>query len=301
MFINIINYGDLMIYNSSLRRFVIGTLFLFVGVLLYKYPDNLVYSDDIEDSYVKEVYLGDKNNYVSLVNVSCSNNKDKVMEVFECISNGNLPNGFVSYVPDGTKLISYSIDGSLLKLNFSKEFYNVSLENEVKLIEMLVYSFTSIDGIDEIMLFVDGKLLNYLPNSNNVLPTILDRDYGINKVIDIDSISNTVSFNVYYLGKEDEYYYIPITYVMNNDNDVIEMIVRKLKNNGINSSLLTHLTSNVDVVSYDINDGNMDVLFNKELESIMKDSLLEEEIKYMLVMSFSDSFDIDVSNIKINF
>ncbi|MGN0966805.1 MAG: GerMN domain-containing protein [Candidatus Coprovivens sp.] len=301
MFINIINYGDLMIYNSSLRRFVIGTLFLFVGVLLYKYPDNLVYSEDIEDSYVKEVYLGDKNNYVSLVNVSCSNNKDKVKEVFECISNGKLHSSFVSYIPDGTKLISYSIDGSLLKLNFSKEFYNVSLENEVKLIEMLVYSFTSIDGVDEIMLFVDGKLLNYLPNSNNVLPTILDRDYGINKVIDIDSISNTVSFNVYYLGKEDEYYYIPITYVMNNDNDVVEMIVRKLKNNGINSSLLTHLTSNVDVVSYDINGGNMDVLFNKELESIMKDSLLEEEIKYMLVMSFADSFDIDVSNIEIYF
>ena len=301
MFINIINYGDLMIYNSSLRRFVIGTLFLFVGILLYKYPDNLVYSEDIEDSYVKEVYLGDKNNYVSLVNVSCSNNKDKVKEVFECISNGKFPSSFVSYIPDGTKLISYSIDGSLLKLNFSKEFYNVSLENEVKLIEMLVYSFTSIDGVDEIMLFVDGKLLNYLPNSNNVLPTILDRDYGINKVIDIDSISNTVSFNVYYLGKEDEYYYIPITYVMNNDNDVVEMIVRKLKNNGINSSLLTHLTSNVDVVSYDINGGNMDVLFNKELESIMKDSLLEEEIKYMLVMSFADSFDIDVSNIEIYF
>ena len=301
MFINIINYGDLMIYNSSLRRFVIGTLFLFVGVLLYKYPDNLVYRDDIKDSYVKEIYLGDKNNYVSLINVSCGNNKDKVMEVFECISSGKLPSGFVSYVPNGTKLISYGVDGSLLKLNFSKEFYNVSIENEVKLIEMLVYSFTSIDGIDEIMLFVDGKLLNYLPNSNNVLPTILDRDYGINKVIDIDSISNTVSFNVYYLGKEDEYYYIPITYVMNNDNDVIEMIIRKLKNNGINSSLLTHLTSNVDVVSYDINDGNMDVLFNKELESIMKDSLLEEEIKYMLVMSFSDSFDIDVSNIEINF
>lgn len=301
MFINIINYGDLMIYNSSLRRFVIGTLFLFVGVLLYKYPDNLVYSDDSNDGYVKGVYLGDKNDYVSLVNVSCSNNKDKVMEVFECISNGKLPNSFVSYVPDGTKLISYSVDGSLLKLNFSKEFYNVSLDNEVKLIEMLVYSFTSIEGIDGLMLFVDGKLLNYLPNSNNVLPTILNRDYGINKVIDIDSISNTVSFNVYYLGKEDEYYYIPITYVMNNDNDVIEMIVRKLKNNGINSSLLTHLTSNVDVVSYNINDGNMDVLFNKELESIMEDSLLEEEIKYMLVMSFSDSFDIDVSNIKINF
>lgn len=301
MFINIINYGDLMIYNSSLRRFVIGTLFLFVGVLLYKYPDNLVYSDDIEDSYVKEVYLGDRNNYVSLVNVSCSNNKDKVMEVFECISNDKLPSGFVSYIPGGTKLISYSVDGSLLKLNFSKEFYNVSLDNEVKLIEMLVYSFTSIEGIDGLMLFVDGKLLNHLPNSNNVLPTILNRDYGINKIIDIDSISNTVSFNVYYLGKEDEYYYIPITYVMNNDNDVIEMIVRKLKNNGINSSLLTHLTSNVDVVSYNINDGNMDVLFNKELESIMEDSLLEEEIKYMLVMSFSDSFDIDVSNIKINF
>ena len=301
MFINIIYYGDLMIYNSSLRRFAIATLFLFVGVLLYKYPDNLVHSSNMKNDYSKEVYLGDRNNYVSLVNVSCNSNQDKVREVFDCISSNNLPNGFVSYIPKGTKLISYSIDDKLLKLNFSKEFFNVSLDDEVKLIEMVVYSFTSINGIDELMLFVDGKLLNTLPNSNNILPTILDRNYGINKVIDIDSISNTVSFNVYYLGKGDEYYYIPVTYVMNGSDNVVEMIVRKLKNNNINSSLLTHLTSNVDVVSYDINEDNMDILFNKELESIMNDSILEEEIKYMLVMSFADSFDIDISNVRINF
>ena len=301
MFINIIKYGDVMIFNSSLRRFAVGTLFLLVVVLLYKFPDNLVYSNNVSEDNGKEVYLGDRNNYVSLVNVSCDSNKDKVKEMFGCLSNGNLPNGFVSYIPSGTELISYSIEDNLIKLNFSKEFNDVSIENEVKLVEMLVYSFTNIDGINNVMLFVEDKLLIELPNSKVKLPTILDRSYGINKVIDIDSISNTVSFNVYYLGKEDKYYYIPITYVMNEDDNVIEMIVRKLKNNGINSSLLSHLTSNVDVVSYDINDNGMDILFNKELENIMKDSILEEEIKYMLVMSFADSLDIDISNIKINF
>lgn len=301
MFINIINYGDVMIFNSSLRRFVVGSLFLLVVVLLYKFPDNLVCRDNDDNGSGKEVYLGDKNNYVSLVSVSCDSNKDKVKEMFDCLSNGNLPNGFVSYIPLGTKLISYSIDDSLIKLNFSKEFYDVSLDDEVKLIEMLIYSFTNIDGVSNVMIFVEDELLKELPNSKIKLPTTLDRSYGINKVIDIDSISNTVSFNVYYLGKEDGYYYIPITYVMNEDDDVIEMIVRKLKNNGINSSLLSHLTSNVDVVSYDINENGMDILFNKELENIMEDSILEEEIKYMLVMSISDSFGIDISDIKINF
>lgn len=289
-----------MIWNSSLRRFVIGTLFLLVGILFYKYPDNLRYEDNDDNGYGQYVYLGDRNNYVSMVNVNCNNIDDEVMEVFECLSS-NLPNGFVSYVPKGTKLISYSIDNDLLKLNFSKEFNNVSIENENKLIEMIVYSFTNIDGIDKVMIFIEDKLLDKLPNSNKLLPTVLSRDYGINKVVELDSISNSVSFNVYYLGKEDEYYYVPVTYVVNNDSDVVEMIVRKLKNNNINSSLLTHLTSNVDVVSYNINEDNMDILFNNELNNIMEDSLLEEEIKYVLVMSFSDSFDIDVSNIKINF
>lgn len=302
MFVNIIKYGDIVIYNNSLRRFAIGTLFLIVAIMLYKFPDNLTnVSDESNNDFVK-VYLGDKNNFVSLVNVECNDNIDKIKEVFECINNQEVPEGFFTYIPEGVKLINYTLDNNLLKLNFSKEFLNVELENENKLIEMIIYSFTNIKGIDKIMIFVENELLTRLPESKKKLPIILDRDYGINKVVDIDSLSNNVSFNVYYLGKNDnKYYYIPVTYVINNNDDVVEMIVRKLKSTGINSSLLTRLTSNVEIVGYNFNDGKMDILFNSELENIMKDSMLEEEINYMLVMSFADSLNINEENIAINF
>ena len=288
-----------MIKNNALRRFVISTLFLLVGILLYKYPENLVYKDDTDEEL--NVYLIDRNNYVAMVKVGCDSNGDYVRDVFNCLITDILPDGFDSYIPVGTKLLDYSIDGDLLKLNFSKEFNDVKKGNEEKLIEMIIYSFTNIDGINKIMIFVEGELLDNLPNNNKKLPIELDRSYGINKVIEINTISNSVSFNVYYLGKEDDYYYIPVTYVVNGNDDVVQMMIRKLKNNGINSSLLTHLTSNVDVLDYKVNDDSMDILFNKELENIMSDGILDEEVKYMLVMSLSDTFGIDGSNIEINY
>ena len=36
---------------------------------------------------------------------------------------------------------------------------------------------------DEIVCYVDGKKLEYLPNSRKKLPTLLDKEYGINNVI----------------------------------------------------------------------------------------------------------------------
>lgn len=71
------------------------------------------------------------------------------------IGNDNLPDGFSGVLPENTKLLSYSLDGDLLKVNFSKELLNVSIDMEEDMIESLVYSLTLLENVDKVMIFVE--------------------------------------------------------------------------------------------------------------------------------------------------
>ena len=46
-------------------------------------------------------------------------------------------------IPLGTKVYDVSLSDGILKINFSKEFYNVSERLEEKVVEALVYSLTN--------------------------------------------------------------------------------------------------------------------------------------------------------------
>ena len=77
------------------------------------------------------------------------------------------------------------------------------------MIEAIVYSLISIDGIDKVIIQVEGEVLTKLPNSNKNIPTILDKNFGINKVYDINTIKDTSQVTTYYLSKNNnDYYYI---------------------------------------------------------------------------------------------
>lgn len=283
-----------MLKNSTYRRIAITSLFLLVSLILYNYPEYEISGFREENIRYKQIYLGDKNNYVSLVKTSCVNEKNDVLSIYNTLVNDEcIPDGFKSYVPESTRIIDYSIKNGLLKINFSKEFLNVKKDDERKLIEMLVYSFTTIEDVKNVMIFVDGKLLDKLPNSLERVPVILDRSYGINKIVDITSFKEIENINVYYLNKDTEYYYVPVTYVVNSNDDVVNMVIKKLKSNSLGSSLLTHLTNDVEVVDYDVEEEKLSILFNKELNKILFDGELNEEVKYALVNSFVDTLGVE--------
>lgn len=290
-----------MLKVSFFRRIAISSLFLLLALILYSFPKELKFIDD-ENDFKHKVYLVDDNEYVSLVNTSCDVKDDSVRGIFELLTNSScFPYGFSSYIPSETKLLDYSIDDSLLKLNFSKELFNVKKGYEEKVLEMLVYSFTTLDNVDKVMIFIEGELLKYLPNTNTLLPTTLDRSFGINKVIDITTLNDSVNFNVYYLSKsENGYYHVPVTYIVNNDGDVADMIIKRLKSNNISSSLLSHINYNVEMISYNIDDEIMGITFDNDLKNILFDGELSESIEYALVASFKDSFGVKDVNILFN-
>jgi spore germination protein GerM len=286
----------IVLKNSFFRRFAVSSLLLLLSFVLYNFPEEMKVSE--EDKMDKHrSFLVDDNEYVSLVELNCNVSHDEVLGTFELlISTECFPYGFSSYLPSSTKLLDYSIDVDLLKLNFSKDILSVKVGYEEKMLEMIIYSFTNIDGIDKVMLFVEGELLHMMPNSNKVLDSVLDRRFGINKVYDIQTLNDNISFNVYYLGKSNDYYYVPVTYVVSESDDVVEMIIKRLKSNTISSSLLTHINSNVEMISYELDDEKIEVL----LENVMYDGYLNETIEYALVSSFKDTFNIEKVDILFN-
>lgn len=292
-----------MIKLFTFRKIAISTLLLLVAFLLYNYPEELNEDVTIKDNTMINIYLVDFNGYVAMTKVASSLNfEDALYTIIDSltIGNDNLPDGFSGVLPENTKLLSYSLDGDLLKVNFSKELLNVSIDTEEDMIESLVYSLTLLENVDKVMIFVEGDKLNELPNSHRRLDLYLDRNYGINKIVDISTLNSTKMVTVYYLDNSDSYY-IPVSYVVNDTQDKIQIIVNSLKTNKFNSSnLSSHLDYQVELMNYEATEEEFLLNFNDSLLDSIYDGELKEEVKYALFYSIYDTFGIESVVFEVN-
>ena len=169
------------------------------------------------------------------------------------------------------------------------------------MIEAIIYSLTTIKDINKIMIFVDNNHLDELPNSHKKLDLYLDRSYGINKIYDITTFNNTKVVTVYHLNKNNDYYYIPITYVVNSEEDKVEIIINNLKSNKLNSSnLLSHLNYQVELMNFEKNENEILLNFNDVLFESIYNGKLKEEVKYAIAYSIYDTIGISNITFEIN-
>lgn len=291
-----------MLKRKALRKIFISLSCILLIGILYLFPDK---NEPIKTNITKNnntniIYLVDNNNYVSRVSTILTSTKleDKIKEIINILtigSNNYIREGFTKVIPKNTKLISISIENNLVKLNFSKELLNVSLENEEKMIESIVYSITSLDNIKYVSLYVEGNILNKLPKSNKNMNTILDRGIGVNKEFNITNVNNISKTTIYYMSKyNDYYYYVPVTKIDNNDKNKIEIIIKELTGNKLlNTNLISYLNSNTELLSYNETDKTLLLNFNEGiLEDINTNNILEE-VSYSINLSIKDNYNVD--------
>lgn len=307
-----------MLKKSSLRKIGIGVFCLLILLILYIFPKNNANNYIAKTSYKVSnttdiVYLIDSNGLVSRINISLTstNINDKVLEILEYLTvdgkyKNLLPNGFKAPIPAGTKVLSSAIEDKCLKINFSNKLLEVDVKDEIKMIESLIYSLTSIDGIDSILIFVEDSLLTNLPSSNEMLPNPLDRRYGINKKYDINNIKGTTKTTLFYLSKNgDFYYYIPVTKISNDKNEKIEIIIKELTSSPIHeTNLMSYLNSEAMLKNYEFVDKSLNLDFNNQILSDITNKSLLEEVTYAINLSIKNNYEIDsvsyvVDDIKI--
>ncbi len=297
-----------MIKKSATKRIIIASIALLILLITYMFPatngsNNINQSLSYIEPNKTTIYLVDNSNMVARVKTITKENKDTIKKAREIInaliinsqSSKYNPSGFKAIIPEGTKILSISLSENILKINFNEKFLNIDKNNEEKMLEALIYSLTEISDIKGIMIFVNNNILEELPNSKTKLPDVLDRKYGINKIYEIDDIKNTSATTIYYLSEfENTKYYTPVTFINNDSEDKIEVIIEKLKSSPINqTNLMSYLASNAELLDYEINENTVSLTFNNYIFEEFSNKDILEEVKYTIGLSIKDNYAVD--------
>lgn len=296
-----------MLKKISIRKIILSSLALFAMFLIYIIPANenslnikeeLEYvNTDIESS---PIFLMDQNSYVALTSVAVNdtNIENKARQLIKILTIGGMdskiPSGFSAIIPPNTEVLSLSYENGIIKVDFSKDLLNISEKLEEKMVEAIVYTLTSIDKVDGVIIYVEGDILTKLPKTKINLPSTLDKTFGINKEFDLTSTKDITDVTIYYINQiSDNYYYVPVTKYVNDDRDKASIIIDELSANfNPNKNLMSFLNDGTKLVSSEVRDGNMYLNFNEDIlnSSISED--ISKETLDMITLSIGANYEV---------
>ena len=272
--------------SSLQRKVIISFLSLIVLLIIYLIPVDNNYEE-------KSNYIDVKKNSVYLLNndllvqteviANKDNLEDKILEIIDTLTiNGSKKNYISEYftpvIPENTKVLNLDLKDKLLKINFSQEFSSANIST----IEALVYSLTELEEVENIMLFIEGVKIDKI--EDKIIPNVLNRDFGINKVYDITTLNNVYKATMYYyVNINDNFNVVPVTLFTNDNVNKVEIIVEKLKSAPIyQSNLMSFLADNAKLLDYEIEENKIRLEFENALLDNFFESELLEEVKYAI-------------------
>lgn len=296
-----------MLKKISIRKIILSSLALFAMLLIYIIPANEQQLDIKEElEYVNTevesspIFLMDQNSYIALTSVAVNDTsiENKAKQLIKVLTIGGMdskiPSGFSAIIPPDTEVLSLNYEKGLIKVDFSKDLLNVSEKLEEKMVEAIVYTLTSIENVDKVIIYIEGDILTKLPKTKINLPSTLDRSFGINKEFDLTSTKDITDVTIYYINQiSDNYYYVPVTKYINDSRDKADIIIDELSSNfDFNKNLMSFLNEGTKLVSSEIKDGQMQLNFNEDiLNSSVSEDIAKETLD-MLSLSIGANYDV---------
>jgi len=295
-----------MLKKIMKKKFLISFTAVFILLIIYlvsnepvQFTQELSYVDN--DISVSNIYLMDSYQFISLTTVGVVEDKveAKAREIIDILiqdgpGENKIPNGFKSIINPDTTLNSLSFENGILKLDFSSNLFDIKEEYEIKVLESLIFSLTSIKDVTGIEIKIDGKLLTELPKSKLKLPKILDKSFGINKDYNVSSLDNVSKVTIYYINKyNDNYYYVPVTKYINNQEEKVNLIIDELRdNNYYLTGLMSFMNVNTSLVDVSIEDNEISLNFDKNLYSDYDTKEVLKEVISSINLSIEATYGI---------
>lgn len=292
-------------YNKIFRT--TGMLLLFLMLLLfpvskeYSLEDETVVKASVNETK-KEVFLIDKDNYVSRTTINLNVTDDKVATATKLIElliiggkyEQKIPNGFKAILPSDTKINQISVEKENVTVDISGDLLELNEEMFTKALEVITYNLTTIDDLKYVYLKVDGKLLDKNPATNKTIKVPFSREIGVNKTYDVVSYKDVSLTTIYYVNKNNNgYYYVPVTKISNDKRDKIKIIVDELTSSHIyETNLMSFLNYNTKLINYELKDDILTLNFNEFLFDDSSSKSILEEVIYSISLSVRDNYDV---------
>lgn len=285
-----------MLRKKAIRKIVITTFVLFVVLTIYMIPtinkkDTKIYH--YIDTKDISVYLENNYNQLTKVNFKITNSDienviNSIIKKLTISKDETIPKKFKQIIPSDVILNRVKVDEGVAYLDFSKEFLNID-DNDIEMIvEAISYSIFEIDKIKSVVIYVNGENIS---NINKKIPSIISKDFGINKRYEINSFNDLSKVTIFYLDNEDEVnYYVPITKYINDDREKIKIIIDELSSNYVyESNLISLLNKNIKLLNYEIKNDSIILDFNNSI--FLEQNEILEEVVYSVFANY------DVKNI----
>lgn len=301
-----------MLKKKALNRIFITTVSIFVIFIIYslnlKDNDITIYNDTyhITSNDKTTIYALNDENLLVRTTVYIDNSLevvDKVKEILNIMieknnKNALLPSDLKPILPKNTSINDVTYSNGILKIDFSKELLNIKEEQSEKMIEAIIYSLSDFDNLMGIEIYVDKTLLKYVPNTNKKLPTMLTKDFGINKVYNITSNKDINKVLLYFYTKSNnELYYVPVTSYVNDNREKVEIIVESLANY-VNNNLISYVNQNVKLLDYKEENNTLKLVFNENILDNKKN--LNQDAIDMIIYSVFNNYDVEKVEILVN-
>lgn len=302
-----------MLKKISIRKIIVTTASLSAVFLIYLIPNNNYgLTNKIKENleYVNEnvltspIYLLNNHGLLARSNIAVvSKNTDielRAKELLEALiveggGESKIPNGFKSIIPSNTEILSIKYDEEVLKVDFSETLLDVAKDKEEKVVESIVYTLTSIKGVDRIIIYVNGEILSKLPQTKINLPSTLNRDFGINKEYNITTLKDINQVTVYYLDEyNNQTYYVPVTKYVNDQRESIEIIVDELASTSLyHTNLMSFLNSNTELLEVNNENDILNLKFNSYIFDDVDEQNILEEVIYTICLSVEDNYNVN--------
>lgn len=282
--------------------FVIAGSILSVVTISNSNKDNLNHEFviDLSEKNYRKVYLLDENKYLIPLSVDVSNKEYLVDEIYTVVSNlRDLEvEGFTSVIAEDVKINKIELENGILNIDFSKEFLSYQADLEEKIIESLTWSVMDFQQIKGLTISVDGVKLEKMPINGLQLPSILNKDIGINKYHDLtNNYQNSDSVVLMYQKQiQDKMYYVPVTRrVDRQSNDALTVIKSMDKEIGVLSGLTQiEVVDSLDVEQIVYKDSKVSVNLNQDY--LIDDNLVDSNMYELLMVTFEyNNIDTKVS------
>ena len=281
-----------MLKKKAIRKIIITTFVLFVVLTIYMIPtkskkDNKIYN--YIDTKDISVYLENDYNQLTKVDYKISNSKienvvDAIIKKLTISNDATIPEQFKQVIPNNVKLNRVKVEEQIVYLNFSDDFLNIKENDIEKIVESISYSIFELKEINGVSIYVNDQNISEI--YDNKIPSIITKEYGINKRYDINSFNNLSKVTIFYIDNENEKnYYVPITKYVNDDREKIKIIIDELSSNYIyESNLISLLNKNSKLLNYEIKNDSMILDFNNSV--FLNDNEILEEVIYSVFANY---------------
>ena len=143
---------------------------------------------DGEDTFPKKLKvslyfcsLGEDKKFISEERtITAGNLQTAAINAMQEILKGPSKTYYYAVIPGGTKLLGVEVQGNIVKVDLSEEFFKDSLDNRI-LDEYIIYSIvdtlTEIPGIEGVVFYIGGKRIKVYGNVDLSIPAVRNEEY----------------------------------------------------------------------------------------------------------------------------